>query len=380
MRAHLAGRQRARLRGQEADRERLRERGGRELVGNRLAEREAERHLDEVDADGVAHEVGHLPAGDARRDLDDTHRAVVVDEQLREGDAVASPSARTACAATCSAALERVAVDRRRVDVDPADAEADAGRAQPVGERERRDLAVARDGDAVQLERVVEALDDRLALGRLGQRGVQVRVEVVLRARAGRRRAARRESAGFSTAGKPTVSPAARALARSRAAAKRGCGTPASASVRRIAILCVIRCAVSVPMPGRPSDSATAATTGTARSAETVEHAVDAVPPRDLGDRRDVGEVDRLGDVRLAQPERVGIAVDCDDAQPELLRPQDRPALVAAGADEEDRGARYEPPALRSGKRNACRLQRSISQPLRAGERRPDAAAAGTCR
>src|SRR5687767_12826823 len=78
------------------------------------------------------------------------------------------------------------------------------------------------------------------------------------------------ESAGFSTAGTPTASSAARALSRSRAAAKRGCGTPASASVRRIAILCVIRCAVSVPIPGRPSASATAATTGTARSADTV--------------------------------------------------------------------------------------------------------------
>ena len=39
----------------------------------------------------------------------------------------------------------------------------------------------ARDRDAVQLERVVEALDDRLPLRRLGERRVEVRVEVVLR-------------------------------------------------------------------------------------------------------------------------------------------------------------------------------------------------------
>ena len=78
------------------------------------------------------------------------------------------------------------------------------------------------------------------------------------------------ESAGFSTAGKPTVSAAGAASRRTRTAANRGCGTPPSASRRRIATLCVIRCAVSVPIPGSPSASATAATTGTARSAETV--------------------------------------------------------------------------------------------------------------
>ena len=38
-----------------------------------------------------------------------------------------------------------------------------------------------------------------------------------------------------------------------------------------MATLCVIRCAVSVPIPGRPRASATAATTGTARSALTVK-------------------------------------------------------------------------------------------------------------
>src|SRR6476619_4551036 len=78
------------------------------------------------------------------------------------------------------------------------------------------------------------------------------------------------ESAGLSTAGKPTVSAAAYASWSERAAEKRGCGTPASSKRRRIATLCVIRCAVSLPIPGSPSVSATAATTGTARSAETV--------------------------------------------------------------------------------------------------------------
>src|SRR5689334_21593216 len=78
------------------------------------------------------------------------------------------------------------------------------------------------------------------------------------------------ESAGLSTAGKPTSSAARRRSEIERTAAKRGCGTPASASRRRMATLCVIRCAVATPIPGRPRASATAATTGTAPSALTV--------------------------------------------------------------------------------------------------------------
>ena len=62
--------------GEEADRERLGEAGQRELVGDVLAERLANRDLDEVDADGVAHEVRHLAACDARRDLDHGDAAV----------------------------------------------------------------------------------------------------------------------------------------------------------------------------------------------------------------------------------------------------------------------------------------------------------------
>ena len=66
------------------------------------------------------------------------------------------------------------------------------------------------------------------------------------------------------------------------------------------------------------------------------QDAVDRVPPRDLGDGGDVREVDRLGDVRHLQPRRVGVPIDGDDAQPQLLRAQDRAALMPAGADEED--------------------------------------------
>ena len=51
-------------------------RGSATSSGRRLAEGEAQRELDEVDADGVADEVGHLAAGDPRGNLDDRDAAV----------------------------------------------------------------------------------------------------------------------------------------------------------------------------------------------------------------------------------------------------------------------------------------------------------------
>jgi hypothetical protein len=56
----------------------------------------------------------------------------------------------------------------------------------------------------------------------------------------------------------------------------------------------------------------------------------------DLRHRVDVREIDGLGDVGDLEPERVGIAVDGDDANALLTRLQDRATLVAPGADEED--------------------------------------------
>ena len=75
------------------------------------------------------------------------------------------------------------------------------------------------------------------------------------------------------------------------------------------------------------------------------EHALDLVPAADLDHSLDVGEVDELADVRRAEPERVGVAVDRDDAVPELLDALDRAALMTAAADEED-GAHRVPSAL----------------------------------
>ena len=87
----LPRRQRPGAGGQEADCERLLEARQHEVVVRLVPERLPQRNLDEVDADCVADEVGHLSARDPGRDLDDPHRAVVGDDQLREGDPVAQP-------------------------------------------------------------------------------------------------------------------------------------------------------------------------------------------------------------------------------------------------------------------------------------------------
>ena len=67
------------------------------------------------------------------------------------------------------------------------------------------------------------------------------------------------------------------------------------------------------------------------------QHAVHPVTLRGGDHALEVAEVDRLRDVGLLQPERVGVAVDADDAQAELARALDRAALVPSRADEEHR-------------------------------------------
>ena len=97
-------------------------------------------------------EVGHLPARDPRRALDDDDAPVACRDQLRE--ARSRPEAERVHGVRGDALrlLELLRRDRRRVDVDPADAEADPRRPQAVGERQRDRLAVARDHDPVHLD------------------------------------------------------------------------------------------------------------------------------------------------------------------------------------------------------------------------------------
>ena len=144
------------------------------------------------------------------------------------------------------------------------------------------------------------------------------------------------ESAALRTAGKP-MRPAARASRSVRTAAKAGCGTPCSASAWRMAILLVIRCATSRPMPGSPSSSATAATIGTARSAATVMTPSTACRRPTSTTAFDVGEVDHLAHIGNGEPRRLGVPVDGDDARAELAHALDRALLVPARADEQHR-------------------------------------------
>ena len=220
--------------------------------------------------------------------------------------------------------------------MDPAHAEADPGRSQAVGERQRQRLAAACDHDPVQLEAVVEALDDRLAARRLGERGVQVRVEVLARgdeedpalaARVGRLQDGRHAD---------RVEGGARAqeVARGGEARLRHARVGERAAHRDLVRHQVRRVGADPRQAERLRDGGDHrhGTVGRDR-----QDAVDGVTAADLGDRLDVGEVDRLATSADGQAERLGIAIDGDDPEAELSRPQDRTALVPARADEEDR-------------------------------------------
>ena len=166
------------------------EKRGTRLVRNLHAERLAQRDLDQVEPDRVARRSAIWPPG--IRAATSTTRTTPSSQTSSCGNAMPlrSPSACTALVATCSASQAcrrrswrgRRGSSRRR---------SRSRRPQPVGERERDHLAVAREHEAVELEALVVALDDRLAAGGLRQGGVEVDVDVVGLLE-GRPRAARR--------------------------------------------------------------------------------------------------------------------------------------------------------------------------------------------
>jgi hypothetical protein len=197
-------------------------------------------------------------------------------------------------------------------------------------------LAAAGEREAVQLEPLVEALDDRLLGARFGERHVQVREQVVLRLDQEQPALAagvgRLEDCGQADRleRRPRVGDAAdRREARLRHACL-GEPPPHRDLVRHQVggLGADARQAQRLGDGGHDRDGAI----GRDR-----QDAVDGVPAADLGDRLDVAEIDHLWHVGLGEPERVGVPVDGDDAQPELARALDRAALVPAGADEEDR-------------------------------------------
>ena len=103
-----------------------------------------------------------------------------------------------------------------------------------------------------------------------------------------------------------------------------------------MATLCVIRCAVSMPMPGSPRASATAATTGTARSAETVSTPSSLSFAVALITASASAKSTTFAMSASCRPGRVRVAVDRRDPQAHRLRLHDRTALMTARADEED--------------------------------------------
>ena len=234
-----------------------------ELVRHLLAERLPQRDLDEVDADRVADEVGHLAAGDPRRDLDDARPS------RRRRRSAAGTRSRRAARARARRARRRAPprrARRRRSRRGRRGSSRRRSRSRAGAAGRRASARCASPPRAITMpfssspswkpSTIASPVGDSASAACRCASRSSVRLDVedaALAARVGRLQHRRQR--------RPSSSARA-ALGRSRAPAKRGCGTPASASVRRIAILCVIRCAVSVPIPGSPSASATAATTG----------------------------------------------------------------------------------------------------------------------
>ena len=293
------------MRGQEADRRRPRDARDDEVVGRLLAECLAQCDLDEVDAEGVEGQIGHLPAGDPRGDLDDERPAVVGDDQLRERDPV--PQAQRAHGPQRDALrlLERVAEEPGGIGVDPADPEPDAVGAQAVGEQQRIRLPAARDHQPVQLEAVGEFLEDRLAGRRFRQRRVEVTLEVGERAQ-------QEEAALASRVGR---------LQHGRKADRvGGCSGLAPDTDRRelrlrhpaLGEAAAHRHLVRHQVRGLAADPGQAELLRDRRDdghgavGRDGQRPVDAVPPGDVDHRVDVDEVDHLRRVGLGQSGRLG--------------------------------------------------------------------------
>ena len=266
--------------------------------------------------------------------------------------------------------------------MDPADAEADARRPQPVGERHDLGRAAAGDHDPVHLGALDEPLEDALLLGRLRERRVEVAVEVVgaldpedaaLAARVGR---LQHRGHAHRVERPPAFDERADGCERRlRHAFLREGAAHHDLVAHPLGDGCADRRQPEALRHGRDDRHGAVGRDG--------QRAVDAVAARDLGHRVDVGEVDGLADVGDLKPERVGVAVDRDDADALLARLQDRAALVAPGADEEDglhSGAdatieRRTAAARRREQEARRRCQRAISQPFARLEPDPERAA-----
>ena len=267
-------------------------------------------------------EVRHLAARDARGDLDHGDAAVRRGDQLRECDPVAQPERSDGALGGSLGELELVRVDRRRVEVDPADAEADpraaaAGRRASRARRRRRGRRRCRSSRS---RRRTPRGSPRWpatptsAAWRCDSRSPGVSIRKTPRCPP--------ESTGFSTAGSADRLDRGTALGQ---APHGGEGRLRDALLReRAAHRDLVRHSVGDVRADRSAGRvarSTAATTGTARSAETVRTPSTSCRRATSLDRVDVREVDHLRDVGECEPRRVGVPVDGDDAQARARAP-----------------------------------------------------------
>ena len=265
-----------------------------------------------------------------------TTRLAVADDQLREGDPVLQPERPHRAQRHALGLLERVAEELRRDTSGssrprsrrPAGA---AGRTGAAGTARRRARSTRpfSSSPSVNSSRIASPVGDSASAA------------CRWRSRSSNdlsRKSPRwpPESAGLSTAGKPTVSAAGAASRRARTAANRGCGTPPSRELpaHRDLVRHQVR-----GIRADPGQAERLRDRGDDRNRPVGGHgqrAVDPEPARDLDHALDVDEVDDLGLVGMLEPGRLGVSVDGDDAQSELLRAQDRAPLVAPRADEEN--------------------------------------------
>ena len=221
----------------------------------------------------------------------------------------------------------------------------------------------------------MERLDDRLARGRLDERRVQVRVEVVRELDAGRSRAGRpsrpasappgtrRSSAAGAPQhgrGAPRSAAAARPPRRAGAASRPCASSGAPSPSRSPAARAPPRRRRPPAPPGRPRRSARRRPSASARPRSRSRRRRSR-PPRPSS--------------ASGRPGRLRVPVDRDDAQPELLRAQDGAALVAARADEED-GSQLARDATDGRGRGTPSVPALDLAAVRAGEPRRDAPAA----
>jgi UDP-glucose 4-epimerase len=332
-----AGGQGARVGGEEPDRDRLREAGHRDLVRHRLAEREAEGNVEEVDPDGMADERGERRPRHSRCRADDRDVVARCRDQLDEAEAVAQPEHRGDALRRAHGGGELVGMNPSRMEVRSRDSEPRPVGAQAVGERHEAHLPLPCDDDRVHLRALDEPLEQSLLRAGLGEGGMEMRLEV----------------AGLVDPVETTLALRVGRLEHRRETDGLGCGSALGEVPHRgerglrqpfLGERAAHRELVGEEVGGLSAERRQAEPLrhdgdhGHGAVAGGREHGVDGVPAGEVLDRVGLADVHELCDVGVAKAHRLGIVVDGDHAVTQAARLDDRGTLVAARADEEDSG------------------------------------------